>query len=60
METIKKIGIFLAILLALFMLVGMWYGALFFFFVLKLMVYAGIIAGVVLVIHRYKKGQKPE
>lgn len=43
MKKIKAILIFLAILLGLFMLVGMWYGILFFGFVLKLMVVAGII-----------------
>jgi uncharacterized membrane protein len=44
MKTIKMILISLAVLLGLFMLVGIYYGALLFFFVLKLIGAAILIA----------------
>lgn len=55
METLKKILLFLGVLLALFMMVGMWYGAMLFFFVLKLMVYAGVIGGLIFLYFKYRK-----
>lgn len=48
MKTIKIIGIFLAIMLGLFMIKGMILGAMFFFFTLKIMAFAAIVAGLVL------------
>jgi len=45
MKTLKLIGIFLAVLLALFMIKGMILGAMFFFYVLRLIIIAAIIAG---------------
>lgn len=55
MEKIKAIGIFLAVLLGLFILVGMYYGALFFWFVLKLMIGAAIIGWLLVVWFKSRK-----
>jgi len=57
MKTLKIIGIFLAVLLGLFMLVGMYYGILFFLFVLKLMGAAALVVfGIYL--HMKVKGER--
>ncbi len=55
MEKFKAVLIFLAVLLGLFMLVGMWYGAMFFWFVLKLMIGAGIIGWLIILLIKARK-----
>lgn len=45
MKVIKFIGIFLAVLLLIFMIKGMLFGAMMFFYVLRLIGYAALIAG---------------
>ncbi len=46
MKKIKLLLIFLAVLLGLFMIQGMIYGAMIFFVVLKLIIFAAIIVGI--------------
>ena len=55
MKTLKLIGIFLAVLLALFMIKGMILGAMFFFYVLRLIIIAAIIAGGIYLYTKVKK-----
>ena len=43
MQTLKLIGIILAVLMVLFMIVGMYYGFLFFWFVLKMIFWSTLI-----------------
>lgn len=59
MTTLKTIGIFLAVLLAIFIVVGAYYGALFFFFVLKLMGYAVIGVALILLFIKSLKNKNP-
>lgn len=60
MKTIKAIGIFLLVLLGIFMLVGMYYGIMLYFWVLKLMMYAAVIGSVIIIYLKVKKGTKKE
>jgi len=60
MKTIKAIGIFLLVLLGIFMLVGMYYGIMMYFWVLKLMLYAAAIGSVIIIYFKLKKGSKKE
>lgn len=55
MKTLKAIGIFLSVLLAIFMLVGMYYGIMLYFWVIKLMMYAAVIATVLIIYFKVKK-----
>ena len=52
MNKLKIMGIFLLVLLGVFMFQGMMLGAMFFFYVLRLAIIAAIIGGV---IYFYKK-----
>lgn len=54
MKTLKIIGIFLLVLLGLFMIQGMIYGAMFFFYVLKLIAVAAVIVGVIVLYNKAK------
>ena len=47
MRTIKFIAIFLLVLLGIFVLYGIYYGVIFYFFFVKLAVIAAIGAGVI-------------
>lgn len=55
MKTFKNVLIFLAVLLVLFMLVGMYYGILFFLFVLKLIAVAAVIGFIFYPVYRNRK-----
>lgn len=59
LKNIKILGIFLAVLLGLFMLVGMYYGVLIFISVLKLMGFAAFIA-LLIYLHFKIKGKNRE
>lgn len=54
MKTIKSLIIFLAVLLGLFMLIGMYYGVLFFWFVLKLLLCAAAIVVLIVSYGKFK------
>ncbi len=58
MKTIKIILIFLVALLIVFMLVGMYYGAVLFFFVLRLMGIAAVIGFIFYPWYKYRNRTK--
>ena len=55
MKYLKIISIFLVILLALFIIQGIMFGAMMFFIVLKLIAIAAIVAGIVYLYFKNKK-----
>lgn len=55
MSKLKIIGIFLAVLFGIFIINGIMLGAMMFFYVLKFIIYAAIIAGVIYFYSKIKK-----
>ncbi len=55
MKILKFIGIFLLVLLAIFMIKGMILGMVFFFYWLKLAIIAALIAGGIFLYFKFKK-----
>lgn len=58
MNTIKFIGIFLLVLLVVFMIKGMIMGAMFFFFILRLAFWALLLTGAIYLYFTYIKPKK--
>ena len=54
MRTLKFIGIFLLVLLGIFILHGIYYGAIFYFFFIKLLFIAALVAGGIFVYLKVK------
>ncbi len=60
MNTIKAIGIFLLVLLGIFILLGIYYGIILYFWVVKLMALAAIVGSVIIIYYKGKKSLKKD